>query len=216
LHGDNDDDPDDDDDDDYDDDNGDDVDEELLVSTRNGDKYEYCDQEESLTAPDDTVHILLADLCRRIRAPLYAYDEILEWAQQAHLIGYRFCPTAPKYTSMLSSLSSRLCLGHLSHRTSTIQMCGGGTLDFPTFDFESMFYDLIDDHRISPHLLINFEFPNKPPSFNPQLLNEVHTGKWHRLTSRQLLHDPNDVLCGIIFFSTALMFPIRKSYPYTH
>jgi hypothetical protein len=88
LH-DNDDDLDDDDYDDYDDDDGDDVDEELLpVSTRNGDKYEYCDQKHSLTAPDDTVHVLLADLCRRIRAPLYAYDEILEWAQEAHLVGY--------------------------------------------------------------------------------------------------------------------------------
>jgi hypothetical protein len=79
-------------------------------------------------------------------------------------------------------------------------MCGGGTLDFPTFDFESMFCDLINDHRISLHLLINFECPNKPLSFNPQLLNEVHTGKWHRLTFRQMLNDANHVLCGIIFF----------------
>jgi hypothetical protein len=71
---------------------------------------------------------------------------------------------------MIFSLSSRLCLGHLSHRTATIQKCGGGT------------------------------FPNKPPSFNSQLLNKVHTGKWHRLTSRQLLKDANDVLCDIIFF----------------
>jgi hypothetical protein len=63
-----------------------------------------------------------------------------------------------------------------------------------------MFYDLIDDHRIAPHLLINFDSPNKPPSFNPQFLDEVHTGKWHRLSSRQLLESPNDVLCGVIFF----------------
>jgi hypothetical protein len=218
LHGNDDDDNDDDDNDDDDDDNDDDdVDEELLVvSTRNGHKYEYCDQNEFLTSPDDTVHVLLADLCCCIHAPLYAYDETLEWAQEAHLNGYHFSPNAPKYRSMLLSLSSCLCLGHLSHCTSTIRMCGGGRLDFPTCDFKSMFYDLIDDHCISPHLLINFECPNKPPSFNPQLLNEVHTRKWHHETSRKLLHDANDVLCGIIFFPTALMFPIRRSSPCTH
>jgi hypothetical protein len=63
-----------------------------------------------------------------------------------------------------------------------------------------MFYDLVDDHWLSPHLLINFDCSNKPPSFNPLYLDEVHTGKWHHLTSRQLLQEPNDVLCGIIFF----------------
>jgi hypothetical protein len=187
-----------------------------VLSSRTGDKYEYCDLKESLISPDDNVHVMLADLCHRIRAPLYAYDDILRWAQEAHLTGYHFSPTAPTYRSMISSLSSRLSLGHLSHRTATIQKCGGGTLDFPTFNFQSMFYDLIDDHRISPHLLINYECPNKPPPFNPQLLNEVHTGKWHRPSSRQLLQDADEVLCGNIFFLTALMFPTRRSSSYTH
>jgi hypothetical protein len=178
----------------------DDVVEEQVVVTDQGDKYEYYDQNDFPMLPDDTAHVYLADLCRRIRAPLYAYDEILQWAQEAHLSGYRFPTNAPTYRSMLSSLRSRLCLSHLSHGTATIQKCGGGTLDFPIFDFASMFYDLIDDYRISPHLLINFECPNKPPSFNLQFLEEVHSGKWHRLTSRQLLNDANDVLSGIIFF----------------
>ena len=164
------------------------------------DKYEYYDVKDFPASPDDTAHVFLADLCRRIRAPLYAYDEILHWAQEAYLSGYTFPANAPTYKYLISSLRQRLGLSHLSHGTATIQKCGGGTLDFPIFEFESMFYDLIDDNRISPHLLINFDCPNKPPSFNPQLLDEVHTGKWHRLTSQQLLKEPNDVLCGIIFF----------------
>lgn len=173
--------------------------EQSLVTKKDG-KFEYYDQQDFPTSPDDTAHVLLADLCRRVRAPLYAYDEILQWAQEAHLSGYKFPTDAPTYRSMISSLRSRLGLGHLSHGTARIQKNGGGTMEFPIFDFEAMFFDLIDDYRISPHLLINFECPNKPPSFNAQKLDEVHTGKWHRLTSQQLLEDANDVLCGIIFF----------------
>jgi hypothetical protein len=100
----------------------------------------------------------------------------------------------------LSSLWSCLGLSHLSHGTTTIQKSGGRTLDFHVFKFESMFYDLIDDHRNAPHLLINFDSPNKLPPFNAQFLDEVYMGKWHRLTSWQFLEGPNDVLCGVIFF----------------
>jgi hypothetical protein len=174
--------------------------EEEQIVAKKDHKYEYYDQKDFPASPDDAAHVFLADLCRRIRAPLYAYDEILQWAQEAHLSGYRFPTNAPTYRYLISSLRSRLSLSHLSHGTATIQKCGGGTLDFPVFEFESMFYDLIDDYRISPHLLINVDCPNKPPVFNSQYLDEVHSGKWHRLTSQQLLQDPNDVLCGIIFF----------------
>jgi len=171
------------------------------AATKNhGDKYEYYKEMDFPASIDDSAQVYLADLCRRIRAPLYAFDEIQNWAQEAYLGGYKFPTNAPTYKGLITSLRKRLGLGHLSHGTATIQKCGGGTLDFPVFEFESMFYDLIDDHRISPHLLIDFDTPNKPPSFNSQFLDEVHTGKWHRQTSQQLLKEKNDVLSGIIFF----------------
>ena len=190
--------------------------EEEQIVAKKDHKYEYYDQKDFPASPDDAAHVFLADLCHRIRAPLYAYDEILQWAQEAHLSGYRFPTNAPTYRSMISSLRSRLCLSHLSHGTATIQKCGGGTLDFPIFEFKSMFYDLIDDYRISPHLLINLDCRNKPPVFNSQYLDEVHSGKWHCLTSQQLLQDPNDVLCGINFFLIALMSTTSKSSLCTH
>jgi hypothetical protein len=48
--------------------------EEQVVGTKKGDNYEYYDHKDFPTLPDDTAHVSLADLCRRIRAPLYAYD----------------------------------------------------------------------------------------------------------------------------------------------
>ena len=175
----------------------------LAATTNIHEQYELEEVDEHDEFPatvDDQVHVFLADLCRRIQAPLYAYDEILQWAQEAKLSGYTFPTTAPTYKTLLSSLKKRLGLDHLQHGTAAIQKCGGGTLEFPVFEFESMFCDLIDDVRVSKHLLINFDDPTKTPEYNNQFLDEVHSGSWHRRTSDLLLEDENDVLCGIIFF----------------
>jgi hypothetical protein len=114
-------------------------DDEQQDSTKNNNKYEYYDEKDFPASPDDTAHVFLADLCRRIQAPLYAYDEILRWAQEAHLSGYQFPTNATTYRYLIYNLRKRLGLSHLSHGTATIQTCGGGTLDFPIFEFESLF-----------------------------------------------------------------------------
>jgi hypothetical protein len=95
------------------------------------------------SSPDDAAHVFLADLCHCIGAPLYAYDEILKWAQESYLSGYHFPTNAPSYRHLISSLQKCLNLSHLSHGTATILKSGGGTLDFPTFYFRNMFLDLI-------------------------------------------------------------------------
>jgi hypothetical protein len=121
----------------------------------------------------------------------------LKWAQEAHAKGYAFPLTAPKYNSFMTDLAKRLELDHLSHTVATIVQDGRGTLSFPTFNFEAMFLSLLDDTRIQPHLLINWDDPSKPPVFNEKELDEtIHSGCWHPLTSSKLLAAINDILCG--------------------
>ena len=164
------------------------------------DKYEFYEEVDFLASADDLAHVSLADLCHHICAPLYAYDQILQWLQHAYLSGYCFPANAPSYHHLISSLRNCLNLSHLSHGIAMIQKCGGGTLQLPIFNFESMFYGLIDDPCIAPHLLINYDCPNKPPNFtSPQFLNEVYTGKWHQVSSKLLLKEHCDVLCDINF-----------------
>ena len=166
------------------------------------DEYKFYEEVDFPASADDLAHTSLADLCHCIHAPLYAYDQILQWSQHAYLSGYCFPTDAPSYHHLISSLRKHLNLSHLSHGTAMIQKCGGGTLQLPFFDVESMFYDLIDDPRIASHLLINYDCPNKPPNFtSPQFLDKVHTGKWHQKSSKPLLKEHCDVLCGIILFS---------------
>ena len=80
-------------------DDEDDVDEldsaEEQVVPKSNAKYQYYDQNDFPASPDDTAHVFLADLCHRIHAPLYAYDEILQWGQEAYLSGYHFSTNVP-------------------------------------------------------------------------------------------------------------------------
>lgn len=163
--------------------------------------YEFYEEESFPSGVDDVVHVELADLCRRIRAPLYAYNEILRWAQNAKGQGYSFPVDAPQYSTFISTLKKRLNIEDYVHKTSTVEAAGGGTVSFPVFDFRSMFVSLIDDPRMKDHLLVNWEEPSSPPPFDGGRLDEIHSGMWHQRTSEKLIKNNSDeILCGIILF----------------
>jgi len=149
---------------------------------------------------DDVVHLELATMCRDGHFPLKTFDDILRWAQRAHLRGYQFPTSAPSHETFLTKLAHRLEMDHVNHEISTVVLDGGGTLSLPIFDFVTMFLSLLDDSRIRPYLMINWDHPRKPPKFDRRFYNEIHSGTWHAKTSRECLHNPSDVLCGLIFF----------------
>ena len=161
--------------------------------------YEFYNEDTFPAGVDDVVHVGLAQLCRKIKAPLYAYNEILSWAQSAKLQGYSFSADAPHYRTFISSLKKRLDVADYAHKTSTVIAPGGGTVSFPVFQFETMFLSLIDDPRIKDHLLLNWDDPCSPTAFDSGSLDEIHSGLWYELTSAKLVKsNSNEVLCGII------------------
>lgn len=169
------------------------------VGSKSLNGYEFYEETSFPAGVDDVVHVGLVDLCRRIKAPLYAYNEILHWAQDAKVQGYSFPPDAPHYSSFMSNLKRRLNVEDYVHKTKTVKAAGGGTVSFPVFDFESMFLSLVDDPRIKGHLLINWELPSAPPPFESGSLDEIHSGMWYERTLAKLVSpNSNDVLCGII------------------
>jgi hypothetical protein len=172
---------------------------ESVGSESHSNGYEFYEETSFPAGVEDVVHVGLVDLCRRIKAPLYAYNEILHWAQDAKVQGYSFPMNAPHYSTFMSNLKKRLNVEDYVHKTTTVKAAGGGTVSFPVFDFQSMFLSLIDDPRIKEHLLINWDAPSRPPPFESGSLDEIHSGMWHECTSAKLLNpNSNDVLCGII------------------
>jgi hypothetical protein len=66
--------------------------------------YEFYEEETFPAGVDDVVHVGLAQLCRKIKAPPYAYNKILHWAQSAKVQGYSFSADAPHYRTFIASL----------------------------------------------------------------------------------------------------------------
>jgi len=74
------------------------------VGSKSLNGYEFYEETSFPAGVDDVVHVGLVDLCRHIKAPLYAYNEILHWAQDAKIQGYSFPADAPHYSSFISNL----------------------------------------------------------------------------------------------------------------
>jgi hypothetical protein len=68
------------------------------------DEYEFYNDTTFPSGVDDVVHVALASLCHKIKAPQYAYDDILRWAQHSQALGYSFSSEAPLYRTFISDL----------------------------------------------------------------------------------------------------------------
>jgi hypothetical protein len=67
--------------------------------------YEFVSKHKFPATIDDEVHIELMEMCRQIGAPLYAYNSILKWGQEAYAKGYTFPMMALKYNAFMSDLA---------------------------------------------------------------------------------------------------------------
>ena len=119
---------------------------------------------------DDVVHLELATICKDGNFPLKTFDEILQWAQRAHLRGYRFPVHAPSYETFLTKLADRLEMDDFKAELVTVVLVGGGTLMIPVFDFVTMFRSLLDDPRIRPYLMINWDCPKQASQIRSTVL----------------------------------------------
>jgi hypothetical protein len=165
--------------------------------------YEFYEETSFPAGVDDVVHVGLADLCHRIKAPLYTYNEILRWAQDANIQGYSFPIDAPQYSTFIANLKKQLNVKDYVHCTTSVEAAAGGTVSFPVFDFQSLFLSLIDNPQIKGHLLINWEEPSALPPFDSGSLDEIRSRMWHEQTSaKSLTSNSHDVLCGIILAVT--------------
>jgi hypothetical protein len=99
------------------------------------DGYEFYDENNFPSGVDDVVHVELANLCCWIKAPLFAYNKILRWAQNAKGQGCSFPIKAPQYSTFIANLKKQLNIQDFVHKTSTVEAAGGGTVSFPVFDF---------------------------------------------------------------------------------
>ena len=128
---------------------------------------------------NDIVLLNLAQQMQSMGAPLYGFDSILEWANNAQVQGFNFqFSTIPRYASFIRSVKKQLHLNELWYFMRTVSVPWGSTTSFPVFDFIGMVHSLLDDPQVHPFLVINWDCPSQHPPFESGILDEIHSGSW--------------------------------------
>jgi hypothetical protein len=73
-------------------------------------QYEEFDDDRYITTytSEQKFEICLLKLCTELETPLYAFEEIMNWAHQAYLGGYKFLPLQKSYCTQIDKLEKWL------------------------------------------------------------------------------------------------------------
>jgi hypothetical protein len=146
----------------------------------------------------DIIHLQLMNICQSIRAPVYAYDALMNWAQNAKLSGYDFPSNAPSRKTFLDNLYSRFNMKAAKPKETTVPLHPDLTATVVTFSFDAMARSLLEDETLMApeNLLINNLTPD-------DLLDDINSGEWYKAATIRLCINEEDVLCPIILFIDA-------------
>ena len=143
----------------------------------------------------------LLKLCKDSKSPKYMFDAIMTWAtRSAGVIGYNFLDSAPSRNKFLSDLKEDFDQTSLAPKLVDVPMLGGGIFQIPVFEFVAMVLDLINNPRIAPHLIVNWDDTRESVPFDRNYYGDVHTGQWHERTRKARCKAVGDLLAGLIFF----------------
>jgi hypothetical protein len=148
---------------------------------------------------DDAVHLQLMNLCHEIRAPLYAFDSILKWAQHSHLSGYQFPANAPSRETYLDRLYTRFNMNQSKPIVSEVNLFPDKQANVVTFSFHEMVQSLLSDPSLmtAENLLFNtVEDGDDSCDFR----SDINTGSWFTKAKQSLCQSSDDLLCPIILF----------------
>jgi len=150
----------------------------------------------------DYVHLRYAELVHKYGMPLKAFRDMQLVAADAQAMGHEFKhDEVPHYDTYIRSLKRQLKLDNLDHKLESVVLPWGGTAHFPVFDFEAMFLQLIDDPRLRDHLLINYDDLSASPPYDPEVLDDIHSGDWHIRTHRLTIQaGSNQVMAALHLF----------------
>ena len=200
--------------------------EELIINMPDADDYEtgyYSDdgsdhfytKNDYLVVPDDEIMFTndmrietsLLKLCIDMDAPLWAFEQFMEWARDASLSGYKFLPQQNQYESQVHQLQKWLKMEHMRPRQENVLLpgkhVGRHEIQVTSFNFKSQVHSLLSDSMLNKteNLVINLESPFSqyvPPDGK---LGECLSGSWYRQAwSHMEAQKLGNFLCPVILY----------------
>ena len=153
--------------------------------------------------------IRLLDILRQKKAPINAYDSLMEWhlrdngvlshdqtlkdAGQKQFVGRK---------PLLARLAARYNLVGKGPKEKVVRLPSSKeVVKIPVFDAEDKVVELLTNPRLEPE---DFDFfdddPLAPPPNDPEDVGNMNTGKGFRDTYAELIHEANQQLLGTPFY----------------
>ncbi len=153
--------------------------------------------------PFTVAHSLETQLMNILRGhPLYLYDKIRKWAEEAHELRYFDDCKQRSRDHYLKTMYKRYDLVGTKPRTTEVVLTDGSLIDVVTFDFKRMLHSILSNPDImqESNLLFDPKNPHAYPPFDPSKFGDLHTGRYYQEAFRNLCNGPSDVLCPISLF----------------
>ena len=126
--------------------------------------------------------VLLLFILKKAKAPLYLFDEIINWTKKV----YTECPSFFKNSNVsrektISDLEYRYNLFGYRPKTETVTLPSSNITDIVTHDVEYALHSLLSDPDLmqDENLLINSKKPWEPLEYNG-CFGDLHTGSLYR------------------------------------
>ena len=148
--------------------------------------------------------IELMFLLKKAGCPLYLFDSILLWVQNAVSRGFSFTGMLPKREMVLNLLEKRFKTSSCKPKTFDFKLEGGEKSSVVIFDTQAMLKSLLNDDRLMSEEQLVISKTN-PAVYQAKYvpttkLDEIHQGSVCRLSQQELCTSPKDVFCGIILY----------------
>lgn len=146
--------------------------------------------------------ISLLKILNRIGTPLYAYNEIMKWAYDAHVANYNFDTKNKTYHQVVNHLEGLLNMEGFRPRNISLKLLGDEKeTNVVVFNVPILLASLFNDTELNQcgNLVVNStnRFGKYIP--NDNCLGEVNSSRWYNTAYNNMVQDPNNnFLCPLI------------------
>ena len=176
---------------------------------------------------DQFVHVKLLNLLDNAEAPDYMFKSIIEWASQAKMLNYNFCPRLTTRSAVLKDLQKHFNMQKHCPIVKSVQLESiNESVPIVSFDFKTQLFSLLHDTSLMTveNLVVNqqylsagdHEYPPWFPPYRPvdNQLDEVLSGMWYQKTVQKAqFADPKVFVCPLILYvDKTFIDPMRSRF----
>lgn len=143
----------------------------------------------------------LYQFLQKIKAPLYAYDELMSSLSEISMSGHTFDVNFTSRKCLIEEMKNRYGAHGTLPVMKKISLERGNVIEVVTFDFLEMLRSLLTDPQCMQDE--NLTFPCNDPLQGPRtnhVRNEIHTGSWYKDAWKRRCTHENDFLLALPIF----------------